>query len=819
MLIVFYQRIRVFVPIIGASLLVFILANCARESRPTGGMKDTTAPQVVLEKPLNNSVLVAPKKVVIAFNESVTLDKIQEQCIISPSLSEFPKISAKKNKVTISLHKTTLQPNTTYSFTFSKAIKDVNEGNTLESYSYAFSTSSVIDSCKIAGKVLYAQSLNIPKNAYVLLYSNLSESAVKTQKPNYITQVTRDGSFQFNNIAAGTYAIYALEDANRDFMFNQATEKIAFLNQPITPTAQRVIDTVWYSRKIDSIPQSIDSFATKYITRWSHQDIELYLFENKIQQLSIYNAKRISQFSYGWKFSKQVSSNDFSVTIPPFSKNAFTTEILDDSVIVWFHDANLIQKDEAAIIVTYGTKTDTLHLFAMKEFPNRLKCELNPPKSVVFPGDTIQVRFQRPIQNYENRMYMARVKDTTMYSNMWNKPHVLNNDKVPEITKQIAPLQQQYSSKFFYQKQDLLSYKIGLNRCALYFAQPISVNEITLQLEAFPNITNWYELEQDVSSNAILCWITHPDIMKLKNICFTVEFMSDNKKQIKTIEFNPGFSKKDSFKRAQVGNLIPDLLESQKKELLLDNAIQVVCNNPIQEFSVNLFSLVAQSDTTQTSCISKIELYGKRSLLIYYSAKPGTKYILTLQKNAITDVYGSHNKQKIFTLQTQTKNATKLFVPIVAHIKNKDSRNFLIQAPRESGNYAIIFPKASCTDIYGDVNDSIAFMVTVPKPENFGTLQLSVTSQSQNIVIQLYKKDSKSKKPDYMQSQSKSGVFSFVNVQPGEYTAYAIFDNNCNQKWDTGSLEQKEQPEKIEILETPIIIKANWDNVVQWKID
>ncbi|HON52625.1 MAG TPA: Ig-like domain-containing domain, partial [Bacteroidales bacterium] len=304
MLIVFYQRIRVFVPIIGASLLVFILANCARESRPTGGMKDTTAPQVVLEKPLNNSVLVAPKKVVIAFNESVTLDKIQEQCIISPSLSEFPKISAKKNKVTISLHKTTLQPNTTYSFTFSKAIKDVNEGNTLESYSYAFSTSSVIDSCKIAGKVLYAQSLNIPKNAYVLLYSNLSESAVKTQKPNYITQVTRDGSFQFNNIAAGTYAIYALEDANRDFMFNQATEKIAFLNQPITPTAQRVIDTVWYSRKIDSIPQSIDSFATKYITRWSHQDIELYLFENKIQQLSIYNAKRISQFSYGWKFSK-----------------------------------------------------------------------------------------------------------------------------------------------------------------------------------------------------------------------------------------------------------------------------------------------------------------------------------------------------------------------------------------------------------------------------------------------------------------------------------------------------------------------------------
>jgi hypothetical protein len=58
----------------------------------------------------------------------------------------------------------------------------------------------------------------------------------------------------------------------------------------------------------------------------------------------------------------------------------------------------------------------------------------------------------------------------------------------------------------------------------LYFAQPISVNEITLQLEAFPNITNWYELEQDISSNAILCWITHPDIMKLKNICFTVEF-------------------------------------------------------------------------------------------------------------------------------------------------------------------------------------------------------------------------------------------------------------------------------------------------------
>ena len=95
-------------PLLVALPFPFTLMNCARESTPTGGPIDTIAPYAVFEKPVNKSQNIAPKKIMVKFNEFVELDNIDDNCMISPMFDEKPDISVKKKKMTIDLSKQTL---------------------------------------------------------------------------------------------------------------------------------------------------------------------------------------------------------------------------------------------------------------------------------------------------------------------------------------------------------------------------------------------------------------------------------------------------------------------------------------------------------------------------------------------------------------------------------------------------------------------------------------------------------------------------------------------------------------------------------------
>ncbi len=55
-----------------------------------------------------------------------------------------------------------------------------------------------------------------------------------TTTPYYAIRTNASGTFQLNNIAAGTYQIYALADKNNNYFYDQPTEGIAFLDTTIT---------------------------------------------------------------------------------------------------------------------------------------------------------------------------------------------------------------------------------------------------------------------------------------------------------------------------------------------------------------------------------------------------------------------------------------------------------------------------------------------------------------------------------------------------------------------------------------------------------
>ncbi len=125
-----------------------------------------------------------------------------------------------------------MEPNTTYSLNFGRAIKDVNEGNSQKNYTYVFSTGAAIDENTFSGKVILAETGKVDTALLVVLHKNLDDSAVAKERPRYYTKLDGKGNFQFHYLPKGTFAVYALPNdyAKR---YDDSTKLFSFLNAPV----------------------------------------------------------------------------------------------------------------------------------------------------------------------------------------------------------------------------------------------------------------------------------------------------------------------------------------------------------------------------------------------------------------------------------------------------------------------------------------------------------------------------------------------------------------------------------------------------------
>jgi hypothetical protein len=220
------------------SLLIFAVAaftSCANMVPPTGGPRDSTAPVLMRVIPADSSVtvpVVQQKPVVLTFDEYVTLDNVQENLIVSPILKNQPNVTSRLQNVFIRL-RDTLEPNTTYSFNFGKAIRDVNEGNAI-AYTYVFSTGKTIDANGLRGKVILAETGKVDSTLIVVLHRNLADSAVKKQDPRYYAKVDGKGNFRFQFLPATPFRIYAIPGGFFK-RYKDSTELFAFADSLVVP--------------------------------------------------------------------------------------------------------------------------------------------------------------------------------------------------------------------------------------------------------------------------------------------------------------------------------------------------------------------------------------------------------------------------------------------------------------------------------------------------------------------------------------------------------------------------------------------------------
>ncbi len=236
--------------------LMLALWQCAKRGNPTGGPKDITAPVLVRAEPPNLTTEFRAERIRLYFDEYITLEDIQNQLIISPPLKNPPQISPQggASKYVEILIKDTLRENTTYTFNFGESIVDNNEGNPNPLFSYVFSTGTYIDSLTLSGVVRDAFNKVADSYVSVMLYeidTAYSDSAIYKYPPNYITNTLDSNTiFQLNYLKAGSYALFALKDADKNNIFNQKTDKIGFN----ADTIQLPTDSVYLLTLFKEVP-------------------------------------------------------------------------------------------------------------------------------------------------------------------------------------------------------------------------------------------------------------------------------------------------------------------------------------------------------------------------------------------------------------------------------------------------------------------------------------------------------------------------------------------------------------------------------------
>lgn len=344
--------------------LALLTAACASIGRPEGGPRDVTPPVYVRSNPGMGATGVERPRVDIFFNENIQLEDISNKLVISPAQKQNPSISSNGKRVSVEL-RDSLLPNTTYTFDFSDAIRDLNEGNILDGYALDFSTGASIDTLKVSGMVFEARTLEPAQGMVVGVYSNLSDTVVHTLPLERVAKTNQYGQFTIRGLKPGEYRIYALDDRNHDWHWDRS-ENVAFGSFIVSPSVEEVTVT-------DTVASSLgeDSVIVRQAWHYLPDDVLLTWFNENYRPQYLREYERTDRQRVTFKFGAESDSlPDVTVINGPRKGSKLadlsvieTREGLD-SIVYWLRDTALVSQDSLMVEARY-LKTDTLDQLSM----------------------------------------------------------------------------------------------------------------------------------------------------------------------------------------------------------------------------------------------------------------------------------------------------------------------------------------------------------------------------------------------------------------------------------------------------------------------
>ena len=278
------------------------------------------------------------------------------------------------------------------------------------------------------------------------------------------------------------------------------------------------------------------------------------------------------------------------------------------------------------------------------------------------------------------------------------------------------------------------------------------------------------------------------------------------------------------------------------RKFLTDGSMQFIFNKALTKPSIKIIypdGLDAQKIVETSKTKDTLTVYSKNMdfdsvrFAIYDNNKiVDTTYLRKLRKESytrnLTFRYG-------ITLASQLKTGSDLkvyanmpidnFEPALIALKedstvvkytiSKDtgaaSKVLSIKYPwKAKASYQLVMQDAAVTDIYGDKSKQQTKKFNITPPDAYTNLAITVTVPvpGKSYVVELLDEHGVAIRSDIIKQKS---VLSYRNIYVGKFTLRAVYDNNNNGKWDSGSIQENRQPESIWVYNKQFILRPNWD--------
>ncbi|HFB99848.1 MAG TPA: hypothetical protein ENJ53_03490 [Phaeodactylibacter sp.] len=367
---------------------LILLTSCANQGVLSGGKKDKTPPALDSLKSTPNFQTNFQKQTIeLTFDEWLQLNDVFKQVVVSPPLQKNFDVSLKKKTVRFKFDKDEiLRKNATYTINFGTAIQDLNERNPVKDLRFVFSTGDFIDSLEVTGTVIDVLDKQPVKEVLVMLYDNLADTVVRKEKPFYFGKTDEKGIFTIKNVRADTFKVFALLDGNANYLFDNVSEKIGFLEKPIVVT---------------------DSSKT---------NLAIQLFEEEsILQLENEDKKKYGRIAFG--FNRKPHDDEIKITFEEVGQNV-KIQNQKDSILLWY---DLPRDTTWKVYVTNDTLfSDTIKIPQLSRVDFFKKQKLNPAKPstqrskiTVTSGKHFSIAFNHPLEKIDTGLVML-LEDTLL---------------------------------------------------------------------------------------------------------------------------------------------------------------------------------------------------------------------------------------------------------------------------------------------------------------------------------------------------------------------------------------------------------------------
>lgn len=288
------------------------------------------------------------------------------------------------------------------------------------------------------------------------------------------------------------------------------------------------------------------------------------------------------------------------------------------------------------------------------------------------------------------------------------------------------------------------------------------------------NAINWYQTEYNEAFDSLTIWITDTTIARLDTLMMEVAYLQlDSLNQLylqkDTVEMNfvdkednkstkkkkPKEGEEDAPEPITQFNFQTDIISSV---IELNNNIAILAPEPIDTFDNTKIVLYLAEDTLKSPLNFKFykDTVEYRKYCITYKWNPGAVYMLEIDSAAAVNFYGVTSKK----------------------LKSK---------------------------------------FTAREEDYYGSVTLNLTGIEMPVIAQLVSNND-AEKVIVQKTTNEDGKVVFDYLKPEKYKVKVIFDRNGNGKWDTGSYQDKYQPERVSYINEVVKVRSNWEKEYNWDL-